>query len=403
MQDAKYSGPVSLRVEQYFSAAGQFLNGQPHGKWIHTDLSSNRNGYQVRTNYQNGILHGTKSYGEVKKGIELISFVETYENGVRIGSESYYDNDPKRIRSKYNDRLQDAILSRTQIEYDSIGDKASEQTALKITNGLFWKNNVSHGRYINKKKYRYSKLCSEGKYYYGAKIGPWTYYNNDGEVDSTANYPMPINSSFDLCFYHPDGTIAVEGNMIEGHPQGVWHEYDDAGKLLGKVTYKNGLIDGLVERPNKAYPSIDNKRNGICTTYFNNKSISAIEHYKNDLLHGTSSKYYESGELKQKSTFEKGVCVGKVLEYNSEGKLIKETNYDNKGAKTGYHKTHDSLGKLLAEGVYVNGYKSGVWLLSTSTGNFIEKEYPTDINILMSKPPIPKSKLIQYDPAIHSK
>lgn len=405
LQDSKFSGPVSLQVEEYCSATGQFLNGQPHGEWIHADLSSNRYGLEIKAYYNQGRLHGTKSYGQLKKGIELISFVETYENGVLISSESYYDNDPKRIHRKYSNRFEDAILARTQIEYDSIGDKVSEQTATKITNGLFWNNNVSHGRYINRKKYRYSKLCSEGNYYYGAKIGPWTYYNNEGEVDSTVNYPIPINSSFDFCFYHPDGTIAAEGNMIEGHPEGVWHEYDDAGKLLGKVTYKNGLINGLVERPNKAYTCIDNKRNGMSKTYYNNGSLFKMEHYKNDFLDGPSSEYYSTGQLKRKASYKNGHLIGTDQEYNSEGKLIKETNYDNKGAKTGYHKTHDSLGKLLAEGVYVNGYKSGVWLLRTSTGNVIEKEYPIDINILMSKikPPLPKTKVIQYDPAIHSR
>lgn len=44
--------------------------------------------------------------------------------------------------------------------------------------------------------------------------------------------------------YHANGLIAEEGLIVNNKPDGVWKKYDENGKLIGRIKYKNGSKSG---------------------------------------------------------------------------------------------------------------------------------------------------------------
>ncbi len=404
MQTAKYTGSVSFSVEDYFSAEGQFLNGQPQGKWIHTDLQQD---YKVIINYKNGRLHGKKYISSRHNDLYPDTYFETHENGVLVSSKSYIDNDPLRISREYSVVMSGAIKSSTYISYDSIGNKISEKNHFRRPH-CFTQQAVLHGQFIDKSNYRYRQQPrSKGNYLYGAKVGQWSFYNEYGAEDSIVIYPTPKTTNSNFVYYYPNGKIAVEGNLIDDIPEGEWKEYDETGKLINQLTYENGLFYGVYIRNGRESHYANSKRNGPSNCYHSNGNIYKIQHYKEDVLEGLDMEYFPSGQLRRSCNYKNGKLTGKTLEYNLKEELINEINYDKKGAKTGYHKIHNSQGKITQEGAYLNGYKSGLWINYEQTDSVSKELYSTDLNTLMNGHNIaenrPKIKVVKYDPELHSK
>jgi hypothetical protein len=49
--------------------------------------------------------------------------------------------------------------------------------------------------------------------------------------------------------WHPDGSMAIEGEFRDGLKQGKWTEYDESGRIMSERIFENG-----VELSGKRYP-----------------------------------------------------------------------------------------------------------------------------------------------------
>ena len=109
--------------------------------------------------------------------------------------------------------------------------------------------------------------------------------------------------------------------------------------------------------------------------------ISSIAYYKNGQIHHKLEnnyliRYAPNNGLK---THEGGVMNGQkhglIKEYDPEGNLEKEINYNN-GSKDGSFKIYHKNGETWQEGQYLDGVKVGLWTTYSKKGEIKkQKEY----------------------------
>ncbi|MCG8573726.1 MAG: hypothetical protein MI810_02485, partial [Flavobacteriales bacterium] len=104
----------------------------------------------------------------------------------------------------------------------------------------------------------------------------------------------------------------VTGQMVCDQKHGEWKFFDRKDRLIEKVIYKNGLMQG--ERslwyPNgqeKSREQYDKgKFEGPVMHWSEEGQILVEEHYKNGLLEGVQKKWYEDGRLYSVIYFKQG-------------------------------------------------------------------------------------------------
>jgi antitoxin component YwqK of YwqJK toxin-antitoxin module len=100
----------------------------------------------------------------------------------------------------------------------------------------------------------------------GSQIGNWTFYHENGEVESL-------------------------GSFINGKNEGVWNFYDTTGNKLKEVVYQNGIYNGKYAdyKPTGEINSIGYYKKGAKINrwrYFGeNGKIIKIEYYKKTKLY----------------------------------------------------------------------------------------------------------------------
>jgi antitoxin component YwqK of YwqJK toxin-antitoxin module len=116
---------------------------------------------------------------------------------------------------------------------------------------------------------------------------------------------------------------------------------------------------------------LDDKKNGVWTTYGAKGSVNSIINYKNGKKHGVSISLDDYGYLKSESFYKNDQLHGIYRAYASGGRLISESNYTN-GALNGQKKTYyETNAKLQEESTYVNGLKEGKSLWYDTDGKLI--------------------------------
>ena len=71
---------------------------------------------------------------------------------------------------------------------------------------------------------------------------------------------IPITDSFKI--YHENGNLRVEGNYIDGKPEGLAKAYHENGNLKTEANFKDG------------------KREGVVKTYHENGNLRSEENFK---------------------------------------------------------------------------------------------------------------------------
>ncbi len=127
-----------------------------------------------------------------------------------------------------------------------------------------------------------------------------------------------------------------------------------------KVEIKNE--DGKVVEIFKI-TSKDGKRNGL-TQKFDGETGSLIveESFKDDVLHGKQTFFFDNGQPKEVGNFENGILVGDVLTYNESGTLTLKSPYikkDSISVLEGLLEKYYSNGQLQEKVTYVNNEENG--------------------------------------------
>ena len=137
-------------------------------------------------------------------------------------------------------------------------------------------------------------------------------------------------------FYYKDGSLASEGYLRNGKPDGYWKTYYQSGTLKSEGNRKYFQLDSLW---------IFYDKSGLI-----NKEIS----YKNGIRNGNEV-HYKKGAKYESIPYVKNIREGKMYRYYSDGKISYEANYvNNELFNKGYE--FDTIGNIIT----IETYKSGV-------------------------------------------
>ena len=104
----------------------------------------------------------------------------------------------------------------------------------------------------------------------------------------------------------------LEGQMLNGKPEGIWTSYDQFGKKMTEVPFANGEANGRVKYFGYAYPK--NESEDYYYEYGDDFGLDSFP---------TKRKYY----LNVVADFKNGFLDGKEIEYNWYGDVVSEFNY----------------------------------------------------------------------------
>ena len=195
-----------------------------------------------------------------------------------------------------------STLAKAQTDVNQLDEKGNK-------NGL-WK-----GFYPESKRLRY-----DGTFDHGKEIGVFRYYDDTQaqSIIATREFNKKDNSAYTM-FYNQSNNLVSEGKVINKLYEGVWKYYHE-----------------------------------------NSKAIMTLENYVNGKLAGVRSVFYPNGKLAESTNYSKGIKVGAYKKYTVEGIVLEESNYKS-GQFDGKAIYRDPKGNIVAQGIYVNGKKKGIW------------------------------------------
>ncbi len=325
-KDDKLNGPyLTFHPNGNKKEIGQSVNGFFHGPW--------------QLFYANGTLNAEY----------------TYNNGALNDNYKTYDTDGK-LTSEFQYRKGEIISYKF---YDKSGNILSNK---RKKGGEFF----YEGYHPNGNK------AAEGLYdISGGKIGPWSFYNNNGVLREEGNYKNDSPEGIHNVYYSSGDLESISDYDIENNISYYQYYYKN-GQLRSHGWYKNGL------------------RHGTWEYYYINGTPEATNFFHKDNLHGTQEYFRVDGTLYQESKYDYGLLIEDVYfnideqpfetvrfaDFEKNHKLIthyqngsKETEIDYvNGLKHGAYRYYDFYGNLKTSGNYYNGKMDGEWIWFYSNG-----------------------------------
>jgi antitoxin component YwqK of YwqJK toxin-antitoxin module len=196
--------------------------------------------------------------------------------------------------------------------------------------------------------YRYG--CGVGRYFdeekkilNGKSHGKWTYFYEDGTLESVSNYHCGIEQG-SFIYYHPDGSINYSQFYHKGY------------LLTERDYYKNGVLNilkqysyeylekedhfqiTLVEtefREDSTVKSIketidyeEDDAKGIYKEYYPNGFLKMTEELLGDFRHGVYRTFYENGNKKYEGEFDDEERIKKHYYYAYSGEMTKIESWE---------------------------------------------------------------------------
>jgi antitoxin component YwqK of YwqJK toxin-antitoxin module len=179
--------------------------------------------------------------------------------------------------------------------------------------------------------YPEGKLKAQGSFKCGKRHGLMISYYEDGEKSEEATYVDGALEK-DLIRYHSKG---IRSNVIpykKGLPHGTALEWYESGALKASATYNNGVLHSDGKTP--AY-----------VMYNEDRAIIEVQDYKNGQPTGTHFKYHPSGKESYKISFKSGKKHGQEQYFAADGKLMGDGVYVD-GVAVGKHYRNYENGRL---------------------------------------------------------
>ncbi len=193
----------------------------------------------------------------------------------------------------------------------------------------------------------------------GTRHGLWEKkFENSDQIRYTGNFNHGIEIG-QFKYYtkgFPKQPSAIKTFSNQGKKAEIVY-YSQKGKLISKGQLINRKREGRWE-------------------YYHNRSdrLMMVENYKNNLLEGTVTTYYDNKQISEITEFVNGKKEGKQLIYSLKGVLIKEFTYK-KNILEGANQFFNGKGELTIDGNYKNNKKTGVWKYYTNGKLTKEKQY----------------------------
>nr|WRK65195.1 MORN repeat containing protein [Marseillevirus futianmevirus] len=139
-------------------------------------------------------------------------------------------------------------------------------------------------------------------------------------------------SAFGVCVRWMKGVLREKGFYINGKLEGQLLKWDEQGRVLEEVQYKEGKKDGvrvLFEPSKNRVYSIETYRRDLLhgeRKTFREGFLHSREIYARGELHGERTVYFCDFEEKiwKKQSFYRGLKEGKFIEYGEDGTIRKE-------------------------------------------------------------------------------
>lgn len=198
------------------------------------------------------------------------------------------------------------------------------------------------------------KIRIESKFYSSTGVSEFPYsitlYNNEGFTKN-------------ITTYYKDGQIRKFEPYWYGKLHGTVKEYDKDKKLIQTSDYKNGYVNGYVIKYN----------------FLTNKPWSK-EQIENDMRNGTSTYYFDNGQIKTKVSYKNNLKNGLEINYHQNGNLLSTVNWD-KGQKDGEER-HFSEQNVLE---MVKEWKNGAFVKEKDLRIKNNKEQKTELKSVFEK------------------
>lgn len=341
---------------------------------------------------------------------------------------SYYVTGIKKSEGVWKNNKLDSVW----IFYNQMGDTTEKiNYLLGKKNGYYYKyytgfdheNTIkSKELYVNDKRngkavkyYENGAMYSEIPYSQDKKHGIALEYSKEGKIITVIRYrrnEIVVREEINRLNkegrktgkwqeFYDNGNVKEERNYSEGKLDGYVKRYNEEGKLLTAIKYKNGVVDlnandfetGIEIR--EKYDKQDNlifqgsyrkeipigvhrffNKNGEVTeskTYnINGKLIAEGIVLLNGLEDGYWTYYYENGNKKAIGGYNYGKKTGQWTYYYPNGKVQQKGSYSN-DKLTGIWRWYYETGELLKEEYYIYGKLDGECIEYSVTGEVITK------------------------------
>lgn len=344
---------ISYHNNGKISSEGVYKNGWEDG--VHKAYYENGE-LKSEKNDSDGITLYRKTYdekGNLEESKELDKFgiekIVKYDKNGHIDNEIHWKNE----KIVFQSFRQFTGKRRNNTTYD-----INENKTIKV------ERYFSNGQLEWIKKYKNDKV--DGKvliYDIAGRIRKYEEYSNGvlGKVYNNETYyekNKKTKLNGEKTFISDNGNKVIE-IYKDGKKEGKCEIYDENGKLLEIVFFKNNLEnDTSIEyniNGNKLMESNwkNGKLNGKKTEWYSEGEKYSEELYTDGLLDGISISWRRNGEKFKEIEYKKGKLDGirKVYDYN---KVIEYTEYKN-GEKHGVERKYDKDEKVKSEKRYING------------------------------------------------
>lgn len=171
-------------------------------------------------------------------------------------------------------------------------------------------------------------------------------------------------------FYENTKNLKYEGNFANGKEVGVFTFYDNTKSKRVIATREFNpkdqsaytiFYDALKNKVSEG--KVVNKLYEGTWTYYHKaaKTVMTTELYSKGKLEGLSSVFYPSGKIAEETNYKNGLKNGMYKRFTETGFVIEETNYlNNEYNGLAIFRNADD-GKVVSQGKFVNGKKSGIW------------------------------------------
>lgn len=325
-------------------------------------------------------LGNPKLVEEYSHGTPVNESKSWHSNGV-LKEQSSYDKEGVQKELKeysYSGILEDVVTWKAKDEYEYTYYYPSG----KVSNSIIYKNDkIKDGTYIS--YYDNGQKKEENSYRNEKLEGKYVSYFDNGQIEQTATYSEgKVNGP--VLSYHKNGQLANKMDFTDGFKTGESISYDEYGKMSFKLNYIKGKAEGdgsYYNDSGKVYGIINYKHDKINGTKFyapDGKEIASADKTTLNVYNkyrvllrkeplntdgksqGKANYYYESGALKETTTYKNDLKDGPSLHYYESGNLRISTNYKN-DTTDGYYKYYNLNGSLNAEGWMKNNLSAGTW------------------------------------------
>lgn len=300
---------------------GNYINHKKDGKWTYyfangKTISSIRN-FRIGISEGEFITFDSATGHILKKGV----CKENKRTGIWLiyypgnnNLQSQLDYAGNEIKAVYYDSLHGFRSAQGQFKNDKKEGKWKyyyDDTRLKSE--IQFHNSKMEGSSVYYDSVRQYKNVV-GQFENDKKEGKWRFYYNETRLMSEINFHNDKKDGYAIYYDSATGKKEKEGKYREGLRQGEWFSYEPMARI------KTEQINFL-----------DNKRHGDAVFYFANSGLKKSEgNYYQGKREGRWTYYYEhGGPISQIENYQAGMLDGKVICYDSLGKIISSATFKN--------------------------------------------------------------------------